>query len=173
MEESLRILHSGAPLANNTSDTSPSSASRLEVQLVGESLLYSVFRKGSKFTNHMAVKLESMLFSALKNYDSGTYSNSPGGAIILTIDVAVEMFAQMATTYNQLLVGVVPPDEHAKYFLSPEAFCKERASEISDYIRRKLTLLTLAHSNSWNLSKAMTKLIRTAAAADIENGRVF
>jgi hypothetical protein len=165
-------LHAGDPFTQNSSDGRPRSAATLNVQLVGESVLYGVFKKGVRLTNEHALKLESMFFSALKQYDRCEYENSLGG-VVAAIDVAVEMYTQLAVTYNELLVGVIPPEEHTHYFSSPEDFCKAREARIPDYVRRKLSLLTLSHCNSWNLSKAMTKLIRQAVAADIKNGRVF
>ena len=168
-----RMLYAEDEANQNSSDGQSVSEALLDVQLVGESMLHSVFKRNGKLTNHMAVKLESMFFSALKRYDHGPAANSPERQSVSTIDVAVEMFRQMSTCYSRLLVGVIPPTEHERFFHSPEDFCRDNEPQVPDFIRRKLSLLTLGHSNSWNLSKAMTKLIRTAAAADIENGRIF
>ena len=168
-----RKLYAEDRTRQKSSDGQSVSEALLDVQLVGESMLHSVFKRNGKLTNHMAVKLESMFFSALKRYDHVAPANSPERRSISTIDVAVEMFRQMSAYYSRLLVGVIPPTEHEQFFLSPEDFCGEKEPLVPDFIRRKLSLLTLGHSNSWNLSKAMTKLIRTAAAADIENGRIF
>jgi hypothetical protein len=165
-------LHTGEPSAQDSSARSPRGGGTPNVQIVGESVLYGVFKKGGRLTNEHALKLESMFFSALKQYDRWEYENSLCGDIA-AIDVAVEMYTQLALTYNELLVGVIPPEAHTHYFASPEGFCKDQEASIPDYVRRKLSLLTLSHSNSWNLSKAITKLIRLAAAADIENGRIF
>ncbi|TFF84113.1 hypothetical protein EU524_01470 [Candidatus Thorarchaeota archaeon] len=166
-------LHTEEHTAHNTSEAGLRNEGALNVQLVGESILYSVFKKGSSLTTDVAVKLESMFLSALKKYDRAHQANAIGTAGHTAMDVAVEMFTQLATSYVELLVGVIPPEEHGRYFSSPEGFCKAREAEIPGYVRRKLMLLTLSSNNSFNLSKALTKLIRAAAAADIRNGRFF
>lgn len=165
-------MHPGEPASHCKASADSRNGGVPDVQLVGESILYAVFKKGSSLTNEQASKLESMLFSILRDYDRGVQTNSPGSRVITALDVAVEMYSQLVSSYSQLLVSVVPPKELGHYFSSPENFSKDREAEVPEYVRRKLSLLTLSHSNSWNLSKAMTKLFRTAAAADIHNKQI-
>lgn len=151
----------------------PGSNRAVNVPLVGESILYSVFKKGNRLTTDHVAKLERMLHSTLKAYDSENQSRARNGMPITALDVAVEIYSQLATEYVELLAGVIPLEEQTGFCAAPEAFAKVKIAEIPDLVRRKLALLTLAHCNSWNLSKAIIKLIRMGAAADLKNGRLF
>ncbi|RLI56797.1 MAG: hypothetical protein DRO87_07675 [Candidatus Thorarchaeota archaeon] len=171
--ENVRPLHAGESAVSTKRNRNTGTRRVLDVPLVGESILYSVFKKKNKLTGDMIAKLERMFVSALRDYDKTDDTRLIDGEPVTTLDIAVEIYSQLAMEYVELLAGVIPPEEHNTYCSSPEGFVKLKVADIPEYVRRKLELLTLSNGNSWNLSKAIIKLIRMGAAANIESGRLF
>ncbi|TFG31111.1 hypothetical protein EU528_07025 [Candidatus Thorarchaeota archaeon] len=144
----------------------------LSIPLVGESILYDVFKRGGELTNDKISKLERMFHSTLRQMDRCKNDASPYPGIETPLELAVHIYSQLVLHYVELAVPILPPAVHERFLLAPELFVSSGEMNIPELVERKFNLLTLSNANSWNLSKVIIKLIRGAVAADLDNKKM-
>jgi len=138
-----------------------------DIPLVGESILYDVFKRGGKLTNDRITKLERMFYSILRQMDRSKNDASPFSGIETPLELAVHIYSQLIEHYVELAIPILPPSVHDRFLLAPTLFVNSGELNILELVERRFNLLTLSNSNSWNLSKVMIKLVRAAVAADL------
>ena len=144
----------------------------LDIPLVGESILYDVFKRGGELTSDRITKLERMFYSILRQMDRCKNDASPFPGIETPLELAVHIYSQLIEHYVELAVPILPPAVHERFLLAPIIFVNSGELEIHTLVERKFNLLTLSNSNSWNLSKVMIKLVRAAVAADLGKNKM-
>ncbi|MGY5873059.1 MAG: hypothetical protein RTV72_12490 [Candidatus Thorarchaeota archaeon] len=159
-------------MSNPFEHARPSQNSLPEIHLVGESILYDIFRKGGEFTGERITKLERMFHSTLRQMDRCKNDASPYPGIETPLELAVQIYTTLIGSYVELAVPILPPAVHDKFLIAPEAFISSGEHDVAKLVRRKFELLTLSHCNSWNLSKVMIKLVRAAVAADLQRKKM-
>ena len=143
-----------------------------DIPLVGESILYDVFKRGGELTNDRIIKLERMFHSTLRQMDRCKNDVSPYPGITTPLELAVYIYSQLIQNYVELAIPILPPAVHEKFLVAPEIFVSSGELNIPELVERKFNLLTLSNANSWNLSKVMIKLIRAAVAADLQKKKL-
>ncbi len=143
-----------------------------DIPLVGESILYDVFKRGGELTSDRITKLERMFYSILRQMDRCKNDASPFPGVSNSLELAVHIYSQLIEHYVELAVPILPPAVHERFLLAPTLFVNSGELNIPELVKRKFNLLTLSNSNSWNLSKVMIKLVRAAVAADLQNNRM-
>lgn len=143
-----------------------------DIPLVGESILCDVFKRGGELTSDRITKLERMFYSTLRQMDRCKNDTSPYVGIETPLELAVHIYSQLIEHYVELAVPIFPPAVHERFLLAPTLFVNSGEMNIPELVERKFNLLTLSNSNSWNLSKVMIKLVRTAVAADLQKNKM-
>ena len=152
--------------------TRPENNTITNIPLVGESILYDVFRRGGALTSDKISKLERMFYSILRQMDRCKNDASPFPGIETPLELAVHIYSQLIEHYVELVVPILLPTTHERFLLAPALFVNSGDMNIPELVERKLNLLTLSNSNSWNLSKVMIKLVRAAVAADLQKNKM-
>lgn len=143
-----------------------------DIPLVGESILYEVFKRGGELTNDKIIKLERMFYSILKQMERCKNDASPFSGIETSLELAVHIYTQLIEHYVELAVPILPPAVHERFIIAPIAFVNSSEVNIPKLVEQKFNRLTLSNSNSWNLSKVMIKLVRAAVAADLQKNKM-
>ncbi|TFH05821.1 MAG: hypothetical protein E4H14_11985 [Candidatus Thorarchaeota archaeon] len=138
-----------------------------DIPLVGEPILYDVFKRGGELTNDKISKLERMFYSTLRQMDRCKNDASPYPGIETPLQLAVYIYSKLIEHYVELAVPILPPATHERFLIAPELFVSSGEINIPELVERKFNLLTLSINNSWNLSKVMIKFIRMSVAADL------
>ncbi len=159
-------------MSNPFETTRPVNNTIADIPLVGESMLYDVFKRGGELTSDRITKLERMFYSILKQMDRCKKDASPFPGIETPLELAVHIYSQLIEHYVELAVPILPPAVHERFLLAPTLFVNSGEFEIHPLVERKFNLLTLSNSNSWNLSKVMIKLVRAAVAADLGKNKM-
>lgn len=143
-----------------------------DIPLVGESILYDVFKRGGELTNDRISKLERMFYSTFRQMDRCKNDISPYLGIDTPLQLAVHIYSQLIDHYVELVVPILPPAVHERFLLAPMLFINSGEMNIPELVERRFNLLSLSNPNSWNLSKVMIKMIRAAVAADLQRNRL-
>lgn len=143
-----------------------------DIPLVGESILYDVFKRGGELTNDRITKLERMFYSILRQMDRCKNDASPFPGIETPLELSVHIYSQLIEHYVELAVPILPPAVHDRFLLAPTLFVNSGEIDILKLVAHKFDLLTLSNSNSWNLSKVLIKLVRAAVAADLSKNKM-
>ncbi len=159
-------------MSNPLERARPKNTVTSDIPLVGESILYDVFKRGGELTNDRIIKLERMFHSTLRQMDRCKNDASPYPGITTPMELAVYIYSQLIQNYVELAIPILPPAVHDRFLVAPEMFVSSGELNIPKLVEKKLNLLTLSNANSWNLSKMMIKLIRAAVAADLVNKRL-
>ena len=143
-----------------------------DIPLVGESILYDVFKRCGNLTNERITKLERMFHSTLRQMDLCKNDTSPYPGIETPLELAVHIYSQLVQQYVELAVPILPLAVHERFLIAPDLFISSGELNIPELVERKFNRLTLSINNSWNLSKVMIKLIRMSVAADLANKKM-
>ena len=143
-----------------------------EIPLVGESILFDVFKRGGQLTSDRITKLERMFYSTLRQMDRCKNDVSPYTGVETPLQLAVHIYSQMIEQYVELAVPILPPAVHERFLLAPALFVNSGEMNIPALVERKFNLLTLSIPNSWNLSKVIIKMIRAAVAVDLQRNKM-
>ena len=144
----------------------------MDIPLVGESILYDVFKRGGELSNDRITQLERMFYSTLRQMDRCKNDVSPYPGIDTPLQLAIHIYSQLIQHYVELAVPILPPAVHERFLMAPELFVMAGELNIPELVEKKFKLLTLSITNSWNLSKVIIKLIRAAVAADLEKKKM-
>jgi len=159
-------------LSNPLDHARPKNTITSDIPLVGESILYDVFKRSGVLTNDRITKLEQMFYSTLRQMDRCKNDASPYPGIETPLQLAVHIYSQLIQNYVELAVPILPPAVHERFLLAPELFVASGELNMAELVERKFNLLTLSINNSWNLSKVIIKLIRAAVAADLQKKKM-
>lgn len=159
-------------MSNPLDHARPKNTITSNIPLVGESILYDVFKRGGDLTSDKITKLERMFHSTLRQMDRCKNDVSPYLGIETPLQLAVHIYSQLIQQYVELAVPILPPAVHERFLVAPELFVSSGEINIPELVERKFNLLTLSINNSWNLSKVMIKLIRMAVATDLQKKKL-
>lgn len=143
-----------------------------EIPLVGESILYDVFKRGGQLTSERITQLERMFYSILRQMDRCKNDPSPYPGIETPLQLAVHIYSQLIEQYVELVVPILPVAVHERFLLAPRLFVNSGEMNIPELVERKFKLLTLSSPNSWNLSQVIIKMIRAAVASDLQRNKM-
>jgi hypothetical protein len=138
--------------------------------LVGESILYDIFMKYGTPTDEKMSKLQDMYESRIRTLVNQRKRNSDLSHQDLLIECACDLFTEMVLAFNILLIGILGPDEHLKFFFGPTTYVDKHMLELPNLIEKRLRAITLSGVNEKKLAKAFVKLIRQAYSVDIPGG---
>ena len=159
-------------MSNPLHHARPKNTTSTDIPLVGESILYDVFKRGGVLTSDRISKLERMFHSTLRQMDRCKNDASPYPGIETPLQLAVYIYSQLIQQYVELAVPILPPAVHERFLVAPELFVASGELNVPELVEKKFNLLTLSNANSWNLSKVIIKLIRAAVAADLANKKM-
>ncbi|MGY5878882.1 MAG: hypothetical protein RTV31_01470 [Candidatus Thorarchaeota archaeon] len=159
-------------MSNPLDHARPKNTITSNIPLVGESILYDVFKRGGDLTSDKITKLERMFHSTLRQMDRCKNDVSPYPGIETPMQLAVHIYSQLIQQYVELAVPILPPAVHERFLVAPELFVSSGEINIPELVERKFNLLTLSINNSWNLSKVIIKLIRMAVATDLQKKKL-
>ncbi|MGY5876441.1 MAG: hypothetical protein RTU30_11905 [Candidatus Thorarchaeota archaeon] len=140
--------------------------------LVGESILYDIFVRNHAVDLEKIERFDGMLLSTLQKASIERPPTSEKSFTEFLLDVAADLFTELVLAFNDLLIGVLHPDQYLRFSFGPTTFVDEHLLEIPDMVERKMKTMTSTGVNPVSLTKAIISLVRTAASADIAR-RIF
>ncbi len=135
--------------------------------LVGESILYDIFVRHHSIDKENIVRLEGMFLSTFQKASIERPPAVESSYTEFLLDTAADLFTELVFAFNDLLVGVLHPDQYLRFSFGPTTFVDEHLLEIPDMVERRIKTMTSTGVNPNSLTKAIITLIRTAASADI------
>ncbi len=143
------------------------------VPLVGESILNDIFVKYGTPTDSKMSKLETMYESRIKTLADQKRGNSDIRNRNLLLDCASDLFTEMVLAFNILLVGVISPKEHLKFFFGPTVYIDKHMLELPNLIEKRLRSIVSFGINERKLARAFIKLIKQAYYSDVSGRQRF
>jgi len=143
------------------------------VPLVGESILNDIFMKYGTPTDSKMSRLETMYESRIRTLADQKRRNSNIRNKDLLLDCASDLFTEMVLAFNILLIGVISPKEHLKFFFGPTAYIDKHMLELPDLIEDRLRSMVLFGIDERKLARAFIKLIKQAYYSDVSGRQRF
>ena len=135
--------------------------------LVGESILYDIFVKYGKPKDEKMAKLKDLYEVEIQSNANRRKSTSDLSYKELLMECACDLFTEMVLAFNILLIGLISPYEHLKFFFDQTAYVDKHLLELPKLIEKRLRSMTSLGFNERKLAKVFIKLIKQAYKADI------
>ncbi len=138
------------------------------ISMVGESILYDLFRRNGELSGDREQKLERMLDIGLRQAANKKYGKQDISDSDLLVDLAIDMFTKLIYAFEMLAVAVIPPPMRKGFLQDPKEFVREHRSMIPIYVKKKLNAILIGRLNTTTIARAIVRLVKTASMVHSE-----